>query len=111
MKKKSGLTGFGIVCIILLAVVMIVHVYMESGEEEIYMRILGGIFACVTTIPVAGIFYLAIVVAMYAAVKASGIIFGDEGQDEQLMDYFGKLGNPVSIICFVAAYISVFLYL
>ena len=110
MKKKKSITGFGIGCIIVLAVVMIVRFYLKLEGEPLHIRIFEGALKFVCTFAGTAVLYLCIFVAMYAAIRASGIVFGEEGEDDKLMKYFLDLGNPILIICFVVSYILLLLY-
>lgn len=106
--KSESLTGFGIGCIIVLAAIMIIHFYIKADGQVFYMRILEGAWRFVCVFFGAGLILLVLFFAFYGAAKLSPMIFKDKEKEDDLLDKFMALSNPLLIISFIVAYIVMF---
>ena len=111
MKKKFGtFSGFGIGCIITLAVIMIVRFYLLFDGDPFYIRIVEGAWRFFVAFLGTGVIYLVLFFAFYAASGACKYIYrqSEDDQDEkQLMDHFSALSDPLLIICFAVSYLII----
>ena len=114
MKKKIGsFSTFGKVLIGILAIAMVVYFYTKFPDQPFYIRIFEGLWRFVVSIFGAGLIYLVLFFAMYGAVKLCDSIYvhDDCYTYEGMMEDFQKITEPISVVCFVASYIIVFLQL
>lgn len=111
-RKPGSFSGFGIGLIVFLAVAMIVRFYIKFEGEAFYVRLFEGAWRFFAAILGSGAIYIVFFLIFYGAASLSDMVFnqseGEYSKDE-LLDHFGALSNPLSIICFLAAYILLFL--
>ena len=112
--KSDTFSGFGIGCIIVLAIIMIVKFVLKAEGEAFYKGILEGALRFGASIFGSGAVYLVLFAEFYAACKLTPMVFNYDPEKEhdthdKLMEHFMELSNPILIICFLTAYILIFL--
>jgi amino acid transporter len=109
IKSPGSMTGFGIGCVVVLAIIMIVHFYLKFDDQPFHIRVLEGILRFGGAILGSGLIMLICLFAFYGATKISEMVFRQEESTDDLLDGFMKNANPLLIICFIAAYILIYL--
>ena len=110
-KKKRSITTAGIVWLIILAAAMIWHTYNKLPDKQLFERIIEGVWLFGCSFIGAGLFLLIMFFVIYAAIKISPYIFGDQEESEKaLLECFNKLSNPLLIVGFIASYIYLFFW-
>lgn len=107
-KKKDSLTTLGIVFVVISAIVMIIHYYQLLPNEPFHMRVLEGAWHFLIALFGAGLVFLVLFLAIYAASHLSSWVFHGADDSENYMEYFMKLKNPMLVVGFIVSYIIVF---
>ena len=108
-KKPGSLNGLGIGAAVVLGIIMMVHVYIGTPDEPIYMRLIYGAFSCFCAFIGSGVIALAVFAVFYVSMKINNAIFVQKEDDDDPMDNFLKTLDILLVACFIASYIICFM--